>query len=432
MKERVSRSIATPDQDPVPNQDELPIDPQPEVSILNPELPEDIISPEVPDQPLTPEQQQDAANRFTDAELLGRSFPVQRLVSTIGNERVHAWERMKAGAANACDKPGKLILQGLHSHASYKVDMINLNHKADRDAALKAGGSKRLLQHRLNRIDKKYNRKKEKWGGKLDRRKQSLNTRVNRMKARTESVKNNYEKRRAETIAHYKAAKVKAEARKSLRNELFFAQGASLLETFAIMRDIPQSERKRIGETALLAQASHKSAKTAERTASRSERQASRAEGALLNNVAKSEQLANRAKEADQTIDDISNVHLPKARENLSSLQEQLGELPEDSHERTALQVKIQEAEDRIKIYEERELPYWHSEAKNYREQVNTLLDERTVLQQTYQSHQETAARHHDTATSERAAASEYARQHNTETNTVLNSEKESINNGNS
>ena len=32
-------------------------------------------------------------------------------------------------------------------------------------------------------------------------------------------------------------------------------------------------------------------------------------------------------------------------------MQEQLGQLPDDSPDRTALQVKIQEAEDKIKIY---------------------------------------------------------------------------------
>ena len=106
-----------------------------------------------PETPLTPEEQHDAANRFTDAELLGRSYPVRRLVKTIGNERVHAWESAKAGVANAWDTPGKLIRQGLHDRASRKVDEINANHKAERDAALQSGVSNRLLQHRLNRID---------------------------------------------------------------------------------------------------------------------------------------------------------------------------------------------------------------------------------------------------------------------------------------
>ncbi len=428
MSERGSRHIVTTDEVPIPNpytnQDELFFDSQPETehTTIDAQPPEEYAAPpEAIEQPLTPEQQQDAANRFTDAELLGKSYRVQRLVSTIGNQRARTWEMSKAKVANAWDSPGKWIKQSLHDSANRKVEEINTDHKAARDAVLQSNVSKRLLDHRLARIDKKFNRKKEKWNSKLNERKTALSAHTSRMNARTELVKTNHEKRRAETIAYYKAAKVKAEARKSLRNELN-AQGASWLEKNAIMKNLPQDQRKRIGEAALLAQASHRSAKTAERTAAQSERQASTAEQSLLANVARSEQLANRAKEADQSIEDITNVQLPEARANLSSLQEQLGQLPDDSPDRTALQVKIQEAEDKIKIYEERELPYWHGIAKHYREQVNTLLDERTALQQAHQTHQDTAAQHIEAAKSKRAAADEYARQHSAETNDLLNS----------
>ncbi len=438
MSERGPRHIVTQDDEPIPNpdtnQDQLPFGPQPEAeqSTIVIQPPEEYAAPpEATEQLLTPEQQQDAANRFTDAELLGRSYPVRRLVKTIGNERVHAWESAKAGVANAWDTPGKLIRQGLHDRASRKVDEINANHKAEREAALQAGVSSRLLQHRLSRIDKKYNRKKARWGGRLDRRKQSLDARVNRMNARTESVKSNHEKRHAETIAFYKAKKEKALARKSLRRELR-SQGASWHETFAVMKDIPQSERKRIGEAAIRVHASERSAKSSERSAKQSDRYASSAENSLLANVAKSERLANQAKEADQTIDAITSVHLPEARASLDALQEQLGQLPEDSPERSNLQVKIQETEDKIKVYEERELPYWHSVAKKYREQVNTLLSERASLQQIYQGHQETAARHSETAANQRRATQDYVNQRKTETNTVLNSEKEPSTHGNS
>jgi hypothetical protein len=128
----------------------------------------------------------------------------------------------------------------------------------------------------------------------------------------------------------------------------------------------------------------------------------------------------------------LTNIQLPEARANLGSLQEQLGQLPDDSPERSALQVKIQEAEEKIKIYEERELPYWHSVAKKYREQVNALLSERTALQQTYQSHQEAATHHSETAANQRRATQDYVNQRKTETNTVLNSEKEPSTHGNS
>jgi phosphatidylserine/phosphatidylglycerophosphate/cardiolipin synthase-like enzyme len=92
----------------------------------------------------------------------------------------------------------------------------------------------------------------------------------------------------------------------------------------------------------------------------------------------------------------------------------------------------IKQLEAFIKIYEERELPYWHSVAKKYREQVNALLSERTALQQTYQGHQETAARHSETAANQRRATQDYVNQRKTETNTVLNSEKEPSTHGNS
>lgn len=419
---RPPRHVLTPEEQRA-EQDELAVDhQQPEVSTPTPEAPESSASPETPEQPPTPEQQQDAANRFTDAELLGKSYPVRRLVSAIGNERVRAWESAKANTANAWDTPGKWVKQGLHDRASRKVDEINVNHKADRAAALKAGGPKRLLEYRLARIDKRYNRKRAKWGGKLDRRKQSLNTHVNRMNARTEAVKNDHEKRLAETRASYKAKKEKALARKSLRRELR-TQGASWHETFAVMKDIPASQRKRIGEAALLAHASKKSASSAERSAEQSERRASGAERSMLNNIAKSEQFAGQAREADQTIEDITNNSIPEAQANLDALQEQLGQLADDDPERTGLLVKIQETEEQIKIYEERELPYWHSVAKNNRQQVDTLLSERAALQRAYQDHQETAARHFETAESKRATADEYTRQHAAATNEVLNSD---------
>ena len=159
MSEQAPRRVVTPDGEPHPPQAAQP-EAMPEPIIATHEESTAATEPISPETPLTPEEQHDAANRFTDAELLGRSYPVRRLVKTIGNERVHAWESAKAGVANAWDTPGKLIRQGLHDRASRKVDEINANHKAERDAALQSGVSNRLLQHRLNRIDKKYNRKK--------------------------------------------------------------------------------------------------------------------------------------------------------------------------------------------------------------------------------------------------------------------------------
>ncbi|NCU38098.1 hypothetical protein EOL96_03535 [Candidatus Saccharibacteria bacterium] len=385
---------------------------------IRPPSPEDFASAP------TPEAVQDTEDRFTDIELLGNSYQVRLKVNELGNKRTRAWESIKAKSANAWDMPDKIMKQALYNRAEDKMQKFETNHQAARNAVLEAGGSQRLVNHRLTRIDNKYNRKKAKWAPRRDQRKSSLDARVNQMTARTEAVKKNYERRNTAYVAELVKKKEEAFARKSLKHELRKNQGASLRETRAILKEIPAAQRKKIGETSLRARIAKEEATKTTETARQAKREVSRAEVLRGKNINKSIELANEAKNADATAKTIEEQQIPEQQTKTESLRAQLDTLGQDDPTREDILVQIQQSEERIKILKEREIPYWQSVAKKLREQEVTLLAERTALDRQIEKQIADASRHIEAADKQRVVADQYTTAHNEAINSALNPEE--------
>lgn len=401
-----AESQPAPAQDPLPFESDVPPAPLP-----NHELP-------------TPDTEASAnKDREEDLRLLGNSYRVRRFVSEAGSRRTRAWESAKASTRNSIDTPGKIMRQSLHDRAERKVNELKADYQAQRQAIEESGALGRLSAHRLKRLDKKFNRKIKKWEGKLTHRKSSLDARVNRMNARKEAVAKNYEARRAETMRHLKERKEKALARKSLRRELR-GGGASWRETHAIMKEITPSERKRIGETALRARASAHAETQATRSLDVVEKRMTHTEASLRGNLSKLEQVAARAREADSAIESI-NGQAAEQRASLINLQEQLGSLAEGTPEYMDMQVAINQLEEKIRIAEERELPYWHSVALESRRETARLMNERASLELQSRRDEKTATSHIDTLSDARAASERHESEHRDQLKQALNGEPE-------
>lgn len=351
--------------------------------------------------------------RFEDGELLGKSYRIRRKVGELGNQRTHAWESLKARSHNALDTPGKVMRQGLYNRANNKVQELEQSHQSAREAALQAGGSQLLVNKRLARIDRKFNRKKAKWNNKRNAHKAKLDTRVNRMTKRTESVSKKHESQQKELIAELKARKEQALARRSLRRELR-SEGTSWRETYAIMKDIPAEQRKKIGEAALLAQISQKTAKETRKFANDAEFKADKLQDTITANFEKSRKLANKAKEANDAYNDIQDNVLP-------GLKAELEEAKKADPSDTMAQVRIIELEQRIDVLENRELPYWQDQAEKHRRQVVALTEQNELIRGRYTFAQDRVGSHFKNADKKAAAAKELEDRHQQAIHQVVN-----------
>lgn len=381
----------------------------------------------------SPEDTLDTATRFTDVELLGKSYRVRRAVHELGNRRARKWESMKASTTNALETPGKLVRQGLHDRAKRKfeeADQLHKNKLAEIDAEINEVANnpdlyarqrnKKLekLNKKRDKINTKHGGKVTKWQDRLTERRNVLNEQVSRMKNRREGVDKGYEKRRAELIATLKGKKELALARKTMRAEL--RRHSSRRETNEILREIPLDQRKRVGEAALLAYTANRAATKQEQAAAKAERDATRAEAALLANIQKSEELAHKARAADEAIRDIQLHSIPEAKEKLQSLQDQLDTMDANDPSREAIRVQIHEAEDQLRLLTERELPYWHAEALKQRDAINTLYKARQEIQQQALEAKDEAAKSLDEVEQSRREAAQYtARQQEAITETL-------------
>ena len=317
--------------------------------------------------------QPDAEVRYTDAEILGRRYPIRQAVREIGNQRIKAIESAQAKASNAWDTPGKLRRQLWATMAEGRYN----RQKERLDAVAHLPDNHFLKRRRLAKLTLLE--------GKMNRAKQSLEERVNTMENRTKSVGENAERRRAEYRAELKGRREAALARRTLRHELR-AQGAGVFESNAILKEISLEHMRRVGRIAAQAETSRR----AHGQADRAEEKAAKQEAAVIQAAEKNEkritQYTEEADNADRVLaelaggDDPSHPmegSLPFKEAHLAKLQSQLESLDGDDPDRTALQVQIDEAQHAVDIIVQREIPYWKSVAEQSRQRAKTLTYER-------------------------------------------------------
>lgn len=218
----------------------------------------------------------DAEVRYTDAEILGKRYPVRRAIHEVGNQRIAAIESVQAKWKNALDTPAKMRL-GL-SQSVTKGLLDRQLRKLEEVQHLPA----------TNRLRKRRERKAANAQIRHDRAKNAYNTHTGRMKDRVDAVGKNKEARRSEYIAELRDRREKALARKAMRHELR-SQGASRLETRAIIKDIPKEHLDRVGAIAASAATSERLARKAERQVKASTKRETKITQSLETNRARSE-----------------------------------------------------------------------------------------------------------------------------------------------
>lgn len=197
----------------------------------------------------------DAEMRYKDAEILGKSYRVRQMIHELGNRYAAGLETQDAAQSNALEIPGKLREKFIVRRHQKKYNKA----KKMLDMAEKKG----LPENHYLMVRRKAAFTTAE--ARLQSAQKKLDTRNERMKDRKEAVHKNFEARRTEYITDLKNRKESALARKTLRHELI-AQGATLSERKAILKEIPQEHLQRVGKLAAIAETSRRAHGQAEQT----------------------------------------------------------------------------------------------------------------------------------------------------------------------
>lgn len=373
----------------------------------------------VTDIPLSPEVaeavRQEQEVRYEDVELLGRRYSVQRVIHESSVQAVQkAREGIAASYRNALDRPGRMARRVAHSLAESNV----ARKQAKYDEVAHLGDNSFLKRRRLTRLQKAEHRR--------DQTKVRLDERTTRMEARTKTVEDNAETRRLEYIAGLKARREQALGRKTVRHELR-QQGAGWLESRALTKEIvetmPKEHLARVGELATVAHASQNFARRAERSEQKTVKQELNVTSRIATNEQRMKQYSQEAREAHRVVAEIRSTHLPAAEQRVTELQNELAELADDDPERENVAVKLQEAEEHVKLYTQRELPFWISSAQKNEQYVVVLGQQQQQLKQQLETHKESTAAASETADQKRTTATRHAEAASTEAQRIINGE---------
>ena len=362
--------------------------PDPEVAEQSPPPPTGEAEPGIDDTP-------DAEVRYTDAEILGKRYPVRHMVHEIGNQHMRAVESVQAKWKNMLDTPGKFRLGLSRALAERRYN----RQKAKFDAVDHLDDNSLLKKRRQAKLLKAE--------GKLTNAKSAYDGRRERMTRRVDAVGENTTQRREQYIAGLKNRREAALARRTLRHELR-SEGASWLETRKIAQDIPKEHLDRVGKLAAIAAVSERGTKRPERTAQKAERKEARISKDITENRKRAQQYAEEAKRANATLEEIRTVNLPEARQNLQELREELDGIDDTDPAWQSISAQVSEAEQQVEMYETREIPYWQNVAEDNRQRVVTLTNEHTSLQSELRTHKESGAAASEAADNARRVAEQH------------------------
>ena len=261
----------------------------------------------------------------TDAEILGRRYPVSRMIRDAGNTLQWGKERIAAGWNNAKEQPGLLKDKFMHGLAKSSYD----RRKAKLDEVAHLSDNHPLKKRRMRKLQKAEAR--------LNRRKANLDRRKNRMSGRLETVKNAYESRREATIAELSERADKARARKALREKMRKEQNVGWFESWAAAKEhvnsIPKNQRRRIASAVMNAAEASKNSQEASWQARYAERASADAQNRVESIGGQLQQTRTELNSMRQQAGEIANMEsdLVSVRENAAKLQEKADSLSDDS-----------------------------------------------------------------------------------------------------
>ena len=281
----------------------------------------------------------------TDAEILGRRYPVSRMIRDAGNTLQWSKERIAAGWNNAKEQPGLLKDKFMHGLAKSSYD----RRKAKLDEVAHLSDNHPLKKRRMRKLQKAEAR--------LNRRKANLDRRKNRMSGRLETVKNAYESRREATIAELSERADKARARKALREEMRKEQNVGWFEAWAAAKEhvdsMPKYQLRRIASAVMNAAEASKNSQEASWQARYAERVSADAQNRVESIGGQLQQTRTELNSMRQQAGEIANMEsdLVSVRENAAKLQEKADSLSDDSANKFAAMyeaVKAQQQQENM------------------------------------------------------------------------------------
>ena len=281
----------------------------------------------------------------TDAEILGRRYPVSRMIRDAGNTLQWGKERIAAGWNNAKEQPGLLKDKFMHGLAKSSYD----RRKAKLDEVADLSDNHPLKKRRMRKLQKAEAR--------LNRRKANLDRRKNRMSGRLETVKNAYESRREATIAELSERADKARARKALREEMRKEQNVGWFEAWAAAKEhvdsMPKYQLRRIASAVMNAAEASKNSQEASWQARYAERASADAQNRVESIGGQLQQTRTELNSMRQQAGEIANMEsdLVSVRENAAKLQEKADSLSDDSANKFAAMyeaVKAQQQQENM------------------------------------------------------------------------------------
>jgi len=281
----------------------------------------------------------------TDAEILGRRYPVSRMIRDAGNTLQWGKERIAAGWNNAKEQPGLLKDKFMRGLAQSSYD----RRKAKLDEVAHLSDNHPLKRRRMRRAEKAKAR--------LDKYQARIDKRQNRMTGRIEAVENAYESRREATIAELSERADKARARKALRKEMRSKRkeqnvDVGWFEAWVVAKEhvdsMPKDQLRRIASAVMNAAEASKNSQEASWQA----RYAERASADAQNRVEILGQelgqtrvdLENTRQQAGEIADMEAN--LVTVKENVAKLREKAESLSDDNANKFAAMNELVKAEN--------------------------------------------------------------------------------------
>ena len=266
----------------------------------------------------------------TDAEILGRHYPVSKMIKGAGNRLQWGKERIAAGWNNAKEQPGLLKDKFMYGLAKSSYD----RRKAKFDEVAHLSDNHPLKKRRMRKLQNAENR--------VNKRKADIDRRQNRMSGRLETVKNAYESRREATIAELSERADKARARKALREEMRSKRkeqnvDVGWFEAWVVAKEhvdsMPKDQLRRIASAVMNAAEASKNSQEASWQARYAERASADAQNRVESIGGQLQQTRTELNSMRQQAGEIANMEsdLVSIRENAAKLQEKADSLSDDS-----------------------------------------------------------------------------------------------------
>ena len=281
----------------------------------------------------------------TNAEILGKRYPVRRLVGETANTLQWGKERAVAAWNNTKEQPGLLKDKFMHGLAKSSYD----RRKAKLDEVAHLSDNHPLKKRRMRKLQKAEAR--------LNKRKANLERRQDRMSGRLETVKNAYEARREATIAELSERAGKARTRKALREKMRKEQDVGWFEAWAAAKEhvdsMPKYQRRRIASAVMNAAEASKNSQEASWQARYAERASADAQNRVESIGGQLQQTRTELNSMRQQAGEIANMEsdLVSVRENAAKLQEKADSLSDDSANKFAAMyeaVKAQQQQENM------------------------------------------------------------------------------------